>query len=68
MYQLLMSKIEQSPFHQYEISNFALDGHESEHNKVTGLMRNIMDLEQVQVVGCTLYEYQSSETLYEAYK
>lgn len=34
MYQLLMSKIEQSPFHQYEISNFALDGHESEHNKV----------------------------------
>ena len=33
MYQLLMSKIEQSPFHQYEISNFALDGHESEHNK-----------------------------------
>ncbi|HCW7841395.1 TPA: oxygen-independent coproporphyrinogen III oxidase [Staphylococcus aureus] len=34
MYQLLMSKIEQSPFHQYEISNFALDSHESEHNKV----------------------------------
>ena len=34
MYQLLMSKIEQSPFHQYEISNFALDDHESEHNKV----------------------------------
>ncbi|WP_234097495.1 radical SAM family heme chaperone HemW [Staphylococcus argenteus] len=34
MYQLLMSKIEQSSFHQYEISNFALDNHESEHNKV----------------------------------
>lgn len=34
MYQLLMSKIEHSPFHQYEISNFALDNHESEHNKV----------------------------------
>lgn len=34
MYQTLMHKIEDSRFHQYEISNFAIDGHESEHNKV----------------------------------
>lgn len=34
MYQLLMAKIQSSPMHQYEISNFAKDGHESEHNKV----------------------------------
>ncbi|MBM6507468.1 MULTISPECIES: radical SAM family heme chaperone HemW [Staphylococcus] len=34
MYQLLMHKIENSRFHQYEISNFAIEGHESEHNKV----------------------------------
>ena len=33
MYQLLMHKIENSRFHQYEISNFAIEGHESEHNK-----------------------------------
>lgn len=34
MYQTLMHKIEDSKFHQYEISNFAIEGHESEHNKV----------------------------------
>ncbi|PTI20126.1 radical SAM family heme chaperone HemW [Staphylococcus warneri] len=34
MYQTLMHKIEDSRFHQYEISNFSIEGHESEHNKV----------------------------------
>ena len=34
MYQYLMHRLEQSEFHQYEISNFAKSGHESEHNKV----------------------------------
>lgn len=34
MYQVLMDKIKNSSLHQYEISNFAKDGHESEHNKV----------------------------------
>lgn len=34
MYQYLMKKLEGSQFHQYEISNFAKPGHESEHNKV----------------------------------
>ncbi|MBI5975763.1 radical SAM family heme chaperone HemW [Staphylococcus canis] len=34
MYQLLIDNIEQSDLHQYEISNFAKEGHESEHNKV----------------------------------
>lgn len=34
MYQKLMHKIEDSRFHQYEISNFSIEGHESEHNKV----------------------------------
>lgn len=34
MYQYLMSRIKNSNFHQYEISNFAKDGFESEHNKV----------------------------------
>ncbi|WP_114603246.1 radical SAM family heme chaperone HemW [Staphylococcus sp. EZ-P03] len=34
MYQLLLSKINQSSMHQYEISNFSQIGHESEHNKV----------------------------------
>ncbi|EHJ06840.1 radical SAM family heme chaperone HemW [Staphylococcus simiae] len=34
MYQFLMSRMNASSFHQYEISNFAKDGFESEHNKV----------------------------------
>lgn len=34
MYQLLLKKINASNMHQYEISNFSIKGHESEHNKV----------------------------------
>ncbi|MGJ5711820.1 radical SAM family heme chaperone HemW [Staphylococcus auricularis] len=34
MYTYLMHRMEQSEMHQYEISNFAKAGHESEHNKV----------------------------------
>lgn len=34
MYHLLMDKMKSSSLHQYEISNFAKEGHESEHNKV----------------------------------
>ncbi|MCU5746401.1 radical SAM family heme chaperone HemW [Staphylococcus sp. SQ8-PEA] len=34
MYQLLQNKLKQTSFHQYEISNFAKQHHESEHNKV----------------------------------
>lgn len=32
MYELLMEKMEQHGYHQYEISNFALTGKESKHN------------------------------------
>ncbi|PNZ28787.1 coproporphyrinogen III oxidase [Staphylococcus petrasii] len=34
MYQYLMKSLASTQFHQYEISNFAKPGHESEHNKV----------------------------------
>jgi oxygen-independent coproporphyrinogen-3 oxidase len=34
MYEYLLERMEQSDMHQYEISNFGKDGHESEHNKV----------------------------------
>ncbi|PTF14126.1 radical SAM family heme chaperone HemW [Staphylococcus devriesei] len=34
MYQHLMRSLENTPFKQYEISNFAKDNHESYHNKV----------------------------------
>ncbi|AYU55372.1 radical SAM family heme chaperone HemW [Staphylococcus debuckii] len=34
MYELLLDKIHASNLHQYEISNFSQQGHESEHNKV----------------------------------
>lgn len=34
MYDLLMKKMEAKRIHQYEISNFALDGHISTHNKI----------------------------------
>ncbi|MCJ1656240.1 radical SAM family heme chaperone HemW [Staphylococcus sp. NRL 16/872] len=34
MYQYLMKSLADTQFHQYEISNFAKPGHESEHNKV----------------------------------
>ena len=34
MYTHLMHRMEESDMHQYEISNFAKVGHESEHNKV----------------------------------
>ncbi len=71
MYQLLMSKIEQSPFHQYEISNFALDGHESEHNKVYWFNEEYYGFGsrcKWLCRWCALYEYQSSESLYQSYK
>ncbi|WP_044747683.1 radical SAM family heme chaperone HemW [Bacillus alveayuensis] len=32
MYEMLMEKMEQKGFHQYEISNFACKGYESKHN------------------------------------
>lgn len=34
MYDLLMNKMEQNGLKQYEISNFALDGYQSTHNKI----------------------------------
>lgn len=34
MYQYLMQKLSNTPFEQYEISNFAKANHQSEHNKV----------------------------------
>ncbi|CAM3075215.1 radical SAM family heme chaperone HemW [Staphylococcus argensis] len=34
MYTYLIERLNQTNFHQYEISNFAKKGHESEHNKV----------------------------------
>ncbi len=34
MYNFLMNRIKKSELHQYEISNFAKDNHESAHNKV----------------------------------
>ncbi|WP_436854002.1 radical SAM family heme chaperone HemW [Staphylococcus caeli] len=34
MYEYLVSRMQQSLLHQYEISNFGKVGHESEHNKV----------------------------------
>lgn len=34
MYDYTMKRLTESGFHQYEISNYALEGHESEHNKV----------------------------------
>lgn len=34
MYGLLMEKMESKGIHQYEISNFALNGYESAHNKI----------------------------------
>ena len=34
MYEHLMNKMKQTNMHQYEISNFAKSGHESQHNKV----------------------------------
>ncbi|MCS4485568.1 radical SAM family heme chaperone HemW [Staphylococcus americanisciuri] len=34
MYQYMVEKLTQHGLHQYEISNFAKDGHESAHNKV----------------------------------
>ncbi|PTF59015.1 radical SAM family heme chaperone HemW [Staphylococcus chromogenes] len=34
MYEHLMKKMKQTEMHQYEISNFAKSGHESQHNKV----------------------------------
>ena len=34
MYTYLIERLNQTSFHQYEISNFAKKGHESEHNKV----------------------------------
>ena len=33
MYKTLMEKLESHGFHQYEISNFALEGYQSQHNK-----------------------------------
>ncbi|WP_342610340.1 radical SAM family heme chaperone HemW [Staphylococcus hsinchuensis] len=34
MYDYLLHRMERSSMHQYEISNFGKEGHESEHNKV----------------------------------
>ena len=40
MYELIVKELEDNNFHQYEISNFSLEGYESKHNKAYWLYKD----------------------------
>lgn len=71
MFEETIEAMEKHGRHQYEISNFGLSGHESQHTSCTGTMPTILGLELVLAVILEIFvtaTKDQSNTIYAHYE